>query len=147
MLNECGSSHNFIDRALDRHSFGKFEKNHSRVDLPFQHFLRGKEETREPADLANGLPCARENTRKNTTLLAIVQRLNAINLVALNVHPVLRIVSIKFGDSPARPRPISPDRSRSVQTHTLASKACSHVTRSRSLYPSSFFPLLLSSYA
>lgn len=27
ILNECGSSHNFIDRALDHHSFGKFRND------------------------------------------------------------------------------------------------------------------------
>lgn len=47
VLNECGSSHNFIDRALDRHSFGKFE-NDPRVSLPFPAFSsKGRGEGRE----------------------------------------------------------------------------------------------------
>lgn len=64
MLNECGSSHNLIDRALDRHSFGKSEKELSpgaRVrgreggGVPFSAFSSGNAGGRDgEPDLANG---------------------------------------------------------------------------------------------
>jgi len=121
VLNECGSSHNFIDRALDRHSFGKFEKNLFLRGSLFPAFSSGEGRRQGTGWSCKRLPCARENTRKNTTLLAIVQRLTAINLIAFNVHPVLRIVSIKFRDDPARPRPTPSDLSGS---ESLRSGAC-----------------------
>lgn len=73
---------------------------------------------------------------------SVVQRLTTINLAALNVRPVLRIVSIKFRVPtmvPARPRPTPSDlavRSLARDTFPLA---LSFLTHSLSLSSSPFF--------
>lgn len=135
VLNECGSSHNFIDRALDRHSFGKSE-NYLHEDLPFLHFPEGEESAGLPRN-AN----IRVKETARTTLLAIVQRLTAINLAALNVR-LVRTVLIKFKRKRCllvrvQRRPIFSAINRTARFRgACASRreyAPSHVTRSLSL--------------